>query len=138
MATLAHHNLGEHVALFKRLRPCHMSGDETDGDVKVHPPTYRIVETRWQSLELKTFLRALDTMYREKWAAPPIGRATSGNAPRFRIEAGSRIEDGVAPIGLWRNCYDKAWLASLKPHVLQSLKVRDEDYNFSLKDAGSP
>lgn len=115
-----------------------MSGDETDGDVKVHPPAYRIVEPRWQSLQLKTFLRALDTMYRERWAEPPVGRATSGNAPRLRIETNARTEEGVAPIGLWRNCYDARWLGSLKAHVLRSLQVQEEDYDFSLKDAGSP
>ncbi|KAH9933281.1 uncharacterized protein B0H18DRAFT_870520, partial [Fomitopsis serialis] len=125
--------LFRHAALFKKLRPVHMSGDETDGPVKTHPAKFRIVEARWQSLEFKTFMRALDTMYREDWAMPVGIRATSGNPPRFRVEEGARVEDGVAPPHLWRNCYDEGWLKSLKIHVLQSLQIIDANYDFTLK-----
>ncbi|KAI0753045.1 hypothetical protein C8Q80DRAFT_1097709, partial [Daedaleopsis nitida] len=125
--------LGEHRKLFSILRPIHMSGDETDGPVKEHPPRFRIVEARWQSLELKTFLRALDALYREIWAKPAGTRVTSGNAPRVRLERpDARIEDGIAPIGLWKNCYDHAWLRSLRPHVRESLKIINTDYAFTL------
>ena len=55
----------QHLALFRKLLARHMSGDETDGPVKRTPPRFRILETRWQSRELKAFLRALDAMYRE-------------------------------------------------------------------------
>ena len=115
-----------------------MSGDESDGPEKSHPASFRIVEARWQSLELKTFLRALDGMYREDWANPQLRRAVSGNPSRHRIEEGARIEDGIAPRGLWRNCYDHVWLTTLKPYIRWSLHVIDEDYDFSIKDTGSP
>ena len=110
-----------------------MSGDETDGPVKTHPPKFRIIEARWQSLEFKIFLRTLDALYRETWAKPVGNRATSGNPPRERHEhPDARVEDGVAPIGLWRNCYNAAWLRSLRPHVRESLNIIDSDYDFSL------
>lgn len=122
-----------HKTLFSKLRPMHMSGDETDGPAKTHPPTFRIVEARWQSLELKTFLRMLDALYREIWAKPIGNRATSGNPPRHRVERrDGRSEDSVAPVRLWRNCYDAAWLKSLRPHVRNSLEIIDSDYNFAI------
>ena len=125
--------LSEHKALFAKLRPIHMSGDETDGDEKSIPPTFRIINVRWMSRELRLFLRTLDALYRERWAKPIGNRATAGNAPRYRVErSNGRWEDGVAPIGLWRNCYDSAWLKSLRPHVRASLNIIDADYNFSL------
>lgn len=125
--------LNQHKRLFSMLRPIHMSGDETDGEEKTHPPTFCIVEARWQSLALKIFFRTLDALYRECWANPIGDRATPGNPPRVRLERpDARIEDGVAPIGLWRNCYDPAWLKSLRPHVRASLRIVDADYDFVL------
>ncbi|RDX40004.1 hypothetical protein OH76DRAFT_1366880, partial [Lentinus brumalis] len=125
--------LDQHKILFARLRPIHMSGDETDGPVKTHPVTFRIVEARWQSLELKTFLRILDALYRAVWAKPVGTRATSGNQPRVRVErVDGRTEDGVAPIGLWKNCYDDVWLASLRPHVRASLNIVQSNYKFNV------
>ncbi|KAI0736370.1 hypothetical protein C8Q72DRAFT_251877, partial [Fomitopsis betulina] len=73
--------------------------------------------------------------YREDWATPIGIRAVSGNAPRHRIESGARVEEGIAPPCLWHNCYDQEWLQSLKPHVLKSLHIIDDNYDFSLKSA---
>lgn len=42
------------------------------------------------------------------------------------------MEDGVAPIGLWWNCYDANWLKLLPPHVCKSLHLIKADYDFSL------
>ncbi|KAH9919204.1 uncharacterized protein BXZ73DRAFT_52640, partial [Epithele typhae] len=79
------------------------------------------------------FFWALDAIYRKHWAKPIGDCATPGNPPRLRVlTPKSRKEDGVAPCGLWRNCYDPEWLASLFPHVRDSLNIIDEDYNFSL------
>ncbi|TBU28227.1 hypothetical protein BD311DRAFT_663651, partial [Dichomitus squalens] len=128
-------NLRQHKRLFSLLRPVHMSGDETDGDTKAHPPTFRIVESRWQSLALKTFLRSLDALYRQRWSeGRTVGnRATPGNPPRIRVaRPDGRMEDTIAPIGLWRNCYDQKWLNFLRLHVRASLRIIDADYVFSL------
>lgn len=127
------YKLNQHKRLFSMLRPIHMSGDETDGEEKTHPPTFRIVLARWQSLAFRLFLWALDVLYRECWAHPTGDRATSGNPPRIRVEReDAKSEDSLAPIGLWRNCYDQEWLKSLRPHVRASLKIIDKDYDFSL------
>ncbi|KAL1941491.1 hypothetical protein VTO73DRAFT_6930 [Trametes versicolor] len=133
VTVILEYKLTQHNRLFCILRPIHMSGDETDGDEKTHPPTFCIVEARWQSLAFKLFLRMLDALYRELWAQPIGDRATPGNPPRIRVErADPRVEDGVAPIGLWRNCYDSDWLKSLRPHVRESLNIIDKDYDFTL------
>ena len=127
----------QHRRLFTILRPCHMSGDETDGEMKQHFPKFRIIASRWQSLALRTFLWALDAIYRDMWAAPIGKRATAGNPPRYRIpderEPSPEEDKSIAPIGLWRNCYDPDFLASLKPHVRASLHIIDSDYDFSLE-----
>ena len=108
-----------------------MSGDEQDGPEKQYPPIWRIMIARWQSQELRNFFWALDRMYREDWRKEVNG----GNMPRQRVFCGpkeSTVEDGVAPIGLWRNCYDPVWLSEQPPHIIRELEIVDEDYDFSL------
>ncbi len=62
----------------------------------------------------------------------------SGNQLRVRLErTDGRTEDGVAPIGLWRNCYDSSWLKSLRPHVRKSLNAIKSDYRFTLPPLGT-
>ncbi|KAJ8457003.1 hypothetical protein ONZ51_g11788 [Trametes cubensis] len=126
--------LGRHLILFDRLLPQNMSGDETDGPRRVLPMTYRVVESRWQSVALKSFLRALDAMYREDWERPRHGqRAKGGNPPRTRlIRAGGPVEDGYAPVGLWRNCYDSEWLKNLPSYQRRALKIINADYDFDV------
>ncbi|PIL26902.1 hypothetical protein GSI_10040 [Ganoderma sinense ZZ0214-1] len=140
-ALLLRRGYTRHVRFFKMLEPVHMSGDETDGETKTHPPKWRIIVARWQSTEFRNFLWEIDRMYREDWGHPPHRRATGGNPPRdrvFRSASGenettglSRDEDGVAPPGLWRNCYADAWLKQQAPHVISELDIVDEDYDFS-------
>ncbi|KAH9854807.1 hypothetical protein C2E23DRAFT_698627, partial [Lenzites betulinus] len=112
--------LDRHLSLFERLSPCNMSGDETDGARRKLPMAYRIVESRWQSDALKTFMRALDAIYR-------------GNPPRTRISRPEgRVEDGYAPRGLWRNCYNEEWLQELAPYHLRALAIENDEYDFDL------
>ncbi|KAI0368827.1 hypothetical protein BV20DRAFT_947330 [Pilatotrama ljubarskyi] len=126
--------LERHAILFDRLEPQNMSGDETDGSRRKLPMAYRIIESRWQSDALKTFMRTLDAMYRGAWAKPGPGqRATGGNAPRTRVvRPGGPAEDGHAPVGLWRNCYDRDWLRGLQPYQRRALKIINADYDFDL------
>ena len=107
-----------------------MSGDETDCDARQESlPTYRIVESRWQSDDLKAFMRSLDDMYRDNQ-----GETTSdGNSLHARIaRVNARVEEGFAPRGLWRNCYNADWLRKLPQHKKRALKIKDTDYDFDL------
>ncbi len=114
-----------------------MSGDETDGDEKTHPPVWRIRLACWQSVLLRTFLWLLDRYYREDWAKPVHRRAMGGNVPRVRVpRTGCYDEDSIAPIGLWRNCYDKDWLEAQPAHIVRELEIVAEDYDFGIPDPG--
>lgn len=127
--TLARRDYIRHRALFRLLEPANMSGDETDGKEKTHPPVFRVIVAAWQSMTFRQFLQTLDAMYREDWARRRVG----GNPPRTRIvRAESREEEGIAAIGLWRNCYDEAWLARQPDYIVRELEIVDEDYDFSL------
>ena len=123
-----------HIILLDRLDPSHMSADETDGGAaKSHPPVFRIIIAEWQSMELRNFLWQLDEMYRQDWANPIRTRASPGNPPRHRVlRLDSRSETGAVPKGLWRNCYNPIWLASLMAYQREELDIIDEDYDFSL------
>ena len=105
-----------------------MSGDETDGPEKTHPPVWRIVIAKWQSEQLRNFLWALDRMYREDWGRKRVG----GNPPRVRIIRENSEEEGYPAHGLWRNCYDEDWLAKQPGYVLEELEILDQDYDFTL------
>ncbi|KAJ3006967.1 hypothetical protein NUW54_g3733 [Trametes sanguinea] len=126
-------SLSRHRILFDRLSANNMSGDETDGEKVEHAPVYRIILAEWQSDDLRAFLWALDAMYIKYWEKPPESRRTKGNAPRTRVLRGdSRTVPGTAPMGLWRNCYNAAWLAKKKEWEVEALQIIDEDYDFTL------
>lgn len=112
-----------------------MSGDETDGETKMHPPVWRIWISRWQSKELRRFLWSQDREYQHDWEKPTHRRAMGGNIPRTRIFRAGCIEEGVAPISLWRNCYDQEWLAEQPEFIVRKLEIMQEDYNFGLPDS---
>lgn len=118
------------------LAAANMSGDETDGDKVTFPPVYRIVITEWQSLELRTCLWRMDSKYINYWCAPgPVKRRVSGNPIRVRvIREDSRTVPGVAPIGLWRNCYNPDWLAKLEDWEVELLEIVDEPYDFTFDE----
>ncbi|KAI1781560.1 hypothetical protein LXA43DRAFT_908450, partial [Ganoderma leucocontextum] len=136
-----------HRLILKLLQPCHMSGDDTDYEsgeeargrrVKKHPPQFRIRVSNWQSLELRNFLWTLDSYYRQDWGDTSLRPAMGGSAPRTRILDDTISEDGVAPIALWRNCYDEDWLAAQLPHIVRDLEIVDEDYDFRFPDPPPP
>lgn len=134
LAVVLEQGLSRHALLFDRLLPQNMSGDETDGPKRQLPMVYRVVESRWQSDVLKTFMRTLDVMYRTAWSqSTPGQRATRGNPPRTRIvRAGGRVEDGYPPAGLWRNCYDQQWLRGLQPYQRRALNIIQANYDFDI------
>ncbi|KAI8980233.1 hypothetical protein BD414DRAFT_421163, partial [Trametes punicea] len=126
--------LKRHKLLFERMSAVNMSGDETDGPEVRHPPAYRIIIAEWQSLEMRTFLWRLDMWYIEAWEKPLRGRRTGGNPPRTRVlREGIEGVRGVPPVGLWRNCYNAAWLNALPEWEREMLEIVDEDYSFGLQ-----
>ncbi|KAI9068781.1 hypothetical protein FKP32DRAFT_1561001, partial [Trametes sanguinea] len=129
--------LEQHAALWASLKPAHMSSDEaaveSHSGKQQHPRIFYIVEAAWQSAEFKNFVWTLDAMNIEAWKRTCGDRLPSGNTPRLRVsKQNPTVRDTVAPIGLWRNCYDATWLAKLKPYQRNALQVIDSDYDFTL------
>lgn len=128
-------NLGEsrHSALLHMMVACNMSGDETDPDTPL-PKVWRIIIAHWQSVELRNLLWSLDAKY-IAWAQPSNKeqKRNGGNPTRIRVvrETSSTVS-GVAPPGLWHNCYNSAWLESLPDWEVEQLDIVKEDYPFVL------
>ncbi|KAH9910909.1 uncharacterized protein BXZ73DRAFT_57462, partial [Epithele typhae] len=127
---VSHLGLERHYVLIDKLEPRHMSGDEMDpttlpGQARI----FYIIDCRWQSQALKLFLRGLDEIYH----AHVMAHGGGGNTFRQRKEPEKpKVVDGCAPEGLWRNCYDSEWLASLKPYKLRELNIINSHYDFDL------
>ncbi|KAI0655858.1 hypothetical protein C8Q70DRAFT_935983 [Cubamyces menziesii] len=122
--------LDRHKILFDQLAALNMSGDETDHDTWHESPVkYRIIESHWQSEDLKTFMRSLDEMYCNNQSQC----TTDANSLHTRIaRVNARVEDGHAPRGLWRNCYNADWLRKLPSYKKHALKIKNADYDFDL------
>ncbi|KAI0653768.1 hypothetical protein C8Q70DRAFT_927064 [Cubamyces menziesii] len=135
LRVIASTGLERHLLLFDRLTADNMSDDDTDRPAYHLPRTYRIIESRWQSLVLKTFLRGLDALYRQGvWDRSRPRVRFAGASPRVRIpQEGGPEADGCPAAGLWRNCYDEGWLRSLDADQRDVLAIIEEDYDFSLR-----
>ncbi|RDX50955.1 hypothetical protein OH76DRAFT_1347926, partial [Lentinus brumalis] len=128
--------------LWAKLGAKHMSEDETDVDSKgnkLHPPRWWIIKCLWQSSKLRKFLHKLDRHYRGDYASPiRYGKKgkSGGNPPRLRLKnkVNPKEKLGDVPVGLWRNCYSKKFLALLKPSELRKLQMIDEDFDFTLPE----
>lgn len=133
--------------LWQALTPANMSDDETDSGGKKgkgkatrrrkrHWPTWTVIRSLWQSDTLIHFLHGVDKHYRRDWENPgrySAKRKSSGQPPRRRyLKATSKVEEGVVPRGLWRNCYNPAWLKTLRPDELAALQIIDEDFDLEL------
>lgn len=111
-----------------------MDGDEpVGGEEKAFPVKFRIFRPKWASQELCNYWWSLDAEYRLHYGKPTHERATRGNPPRDRELPEGSVEAGITPIGLWRNCYNKAWLDSLEPYLLWELEIVEEDFDFNLE-----
>lgn len=108
-----------------------MSGDEADGPKGRLTSTYIIIEAKWQSDDMKEFLRQLDQRYVDDWVKGLRNRG--GRGPRQRVaRAGAEVMDSDAPKGLWRNCYNDAWLQSKPAWFVADLEIIDADYDFNI------
>ncbi|KAI0665329.1 hypothetical protein C8Q78DRAFT_942117, partial [Trametes maxima] len=118
-----------HLKLFARIQAEDMSGAETERDgngKRVLPLAFLIQDSAWMSDAYETFMRTLDDWRYSRWADLNVG-----NAPRTRKPQGKTV-NGETPAGLWRNCYNPAWLASLKPHQIRALRIDEEPCDFTL------
>lgn len=123
------------MPLFDKLKPAHMSGDETDGEQKVHPPVFRQIDAAYMSKELQALFHRLDDIYRDDWANPGGGiRATSGNPPRTRLPSRGNFVNSIAPKGLAKNCYDPTWLKKLKRHQIVNLQVLNKEWDLTIPE----
>ncbi|KAI1788737.1 hypothetical protein LXA43DRAFT_628877 [Ganoderma leucocontextum] len=134
MRTVNRHGLLRHAALFDKLEPCHMSGDEAavakeGAGTGSAGQAYHIVEAAWQSREFKICMRDLDV-----WNIQDFGvDRPSGSRPRWRVALETpRVVNSTAPAGLWRNCYDPHWLKKLDAPRRRLLRIIDQDFDFTL------
>ncbi|RDX51288.1 hypothetical protein OH76DRAFT_1347265, partial [Lentinus brumalis] len=133
-------DLVQHKALFEKLKPRHMSGDEPEFEVsnderQAHPRVFFITDAFWQSGPLVTLFRSLDAWNVQDWRQSIGDNLPGGNPPRKRVElANPKVVNSPAPKGLWRNCYNDAWLATLKKHEIRKLRIINKDYDFKLPD----
>uniref|UniRef100_A0A5K1JYU2 Thiol-transferase Tc52 n=1 Tax=Ganoderma boninense TaxID=34458 RepID=A0A5K1JYU2_9APHY len=130
---VAIYGLLEHVLMFTKLAPVHMSGDEAESEEARRKGMYVIIEAEWQSKDFKNFVRSLDERYLDDWDKG-VGNRKRGRPPRQRYTAVSKpyVVDSVAPVGLWRNCYDLTWLHKQPAWIIRELDIIDEDYNFTI------
>lgn len=130
---IVHMGYGRHSILLSMMAASNMSGDETDGPEVDHPPVYRIILASWQSIDLRNFLWAIDAKYIGHWEKPANKRRIGGNPPRVRnLREECRTVRGVAPVGLWRNCYNEEWLSKLDDYEIENLEIKEQDYDFTL------
>lgn len=125
--------LNEHLKLFENMENAHMSDDEPDEDHngdRSFPSRFHSYRPDWRSAELGTFLHTIDTHTPVLWGRPKGRRATPGNPPRQRYEMENMVRPGEVPVGLWKNCYDAAWLSRQRPHIVRNLEIIDSDYDL--------
>ncbi|OJT02569.1 hypothetical protein TRAPUB_6891 [Trametes pubescens] len=128
--TLSEEELQHHLELMSLLRAENMSDDETDRDevtkAKKYPAVFYIRDAEWMSAIFREFLRSVDAL--------KLRKLKPGNSPRLRLarKKTTKYAQAAVPEGLWRNCYNIAWLSTLKTFELRKLRIIDEDYDFTL------
>lgn len=127
-----------HNELMQLMRSTAMSSDESDSDEVDSLRFFQTIAPAWRSQELGDFLHSIDEQILQN-RRPRIGhRAVRGAEPRRRKHTLRVNEESVAPPSLPSNCYDSAWLASLRKGEQKLLQVRkDVKYNFSTGTTGT-
>ncbi|PIL33266.1 hypothetical protein GSI_04716 [Ganoderma sinense ZZ0214-1] len=122
--------------IFVNLRGAHMSADETDrdeNDKKKYPVTFSIIRAAWMSFAFRRLCRELDKEHIKNRGVLIGDQGSGGSGPRVREDTTPAQEaDTRAPVGLWRDCYDSAWLAGLKNDQIRRLNIIDEDFGLAL------
>lgn len=126
--------MDEHLELLTRLEAINQSEDETDCEPpfrRSREKRFRIIRCEWMSDKLRAFLRSLDQLYLWDCLTDPEKKKQGGSTPRERFESNPVLSTlGIPALGLWRNCYNAAWLATLSPHERRALQIIDSDYVF--------
>ena len=122
--------------LFLNLSGVHMSADETDHDETGKqgcPTTYTITRAAWMSSALRRVCWELDQEHIESRKTTIGDQGSGGNGPHIRQDAvPPREAETRAPVRLWRNCYDSAWLTCLKEDQVRRLDIVNEDFDLRL------
>lgn len=128
------------MTLLSKMQPANHSDDETDVEGprrRNRERRFRIIESEWMSKAFRSFLRKLYDAYIYDWETLPGDSKQGGSNPRERY-VGNPPEStlGRPAIGLWRNCYNEKWLATLKPHKYRELEIIEKPYDFTIREPG--
>ncbi|KAI0746377.1 hypothetical protein C8Q80DRAFT_1354618 [Daedaleopsis nitida] len=126
----------EHMELMSLLQPVNYSDDETDaeeGRRRSRASRFRIIQCLWMSDDLRTFLRKLYDAHCDDYEMSPDSKGGRGPRERFVRDPPDAVV-GTAATGLWSNCYNPQWLASLKRHELRKLNIRKGKYDFKIRE----
>jgi hypothetical protein len=115
--------------MLTRIGPDGMSSDETANENDV--PQYRILGRNWRSLEVTSWLRVFDAIYRHNRYGP-AGTGSRGNNARMRFESMSMGHPQRAVRQLPRNAYRADWYDGLDQYDREELdRCEDEVYAFT-------
>ncbi|KAI0694481.1 hypothetical protein C8T65DRAFT_584992, partial [Cerioporus squamosus] len=125
----------EHKLLLSKFDPANHSEDETDVEGprrRSRANRFRIILSEWMSTGLRGLLRSFDEEYIDDWEMSPKKRRKGGSTPRERVIPTPLLSTlGTPAVGLWRNCYNEAWLQTLRPHDLRDLRIQPGTYDFN-------
>jgi hypothetical protein len=125
--------LAPHLDVMARMKSGGVSSDETDDDNK---NLFWRVKPAWRSTELEIFLWRLDEIITQNKSVIGTGRKPAGRAPRNR-RFGDKVSV-MAPPNLPQNCYDPAWLETLRPMQRKLLNMQPVDHHFVFAGDDTP
>ncbi|KAI0313494.1 hypothetical protein OF83DRAFT_1037694, partial [Amylostereum chailletii] len=106
------------------------SGSDTDEGSARGRKTYVRITPIWRSRPFSNWMWSLDDIVLNQ-RMPRVGtRAVPGAEPRLRKQSTCVNMEAVAPPGLYRNCYDSAWVDSLLNYNKRNLHMVQLDYDL--------
>lgn len=132
------YGIQRHAVLLNKLRPPHVEPDEPAGfridDSGKQHRVFNMIRPAWQSDVFWKFMKDLDERKSQADNEAIGASRKSGALARERVElAEPKVVNTAAPKGLWKNCYDEAWLAKLTLPSRRTLQVLEENYDFNLE-----
>ena len=124
-----HPTLQQHLPLINDLGTQVISSDESEDETR-RTISYPRVYPAWRSNQLAAILWQADDAAIAN-AEVTIGKQKkAGTQLRLRPHSRKVNDQAAAPPGLFRNCYDASWLASLRLRQRKELRIQDKDYDF--------